>query len=150
MLTYFKCSSGRIEHVAEFRPELIREGAEALHWIDLEDPTVKEATILEDPFHFHPLAIEELIRAAQAGVPPEGAALPVTLSLASGDDSLKLVRGFYVVAPLFENDSEPSWSGYGLNKVDGRWALTADAPERMEQTVRVIHPLGGAEAAHVE
>jgi magnesium transporter len=61
VLNYFKCAGGRIEHVAEFRPEHIREGAEALHWIDLEDPTVKEATILEDPFHFHPLAIEDCL-----------------------------------------------------------------------------------------
>ena len=61
MLNYFKCAGGRIEHVPEFRPEHIREGSEALHWIDLEDPTVKEATILEDPFHFHPLAIEDCL-----------------------------------------------------------------------------------------
>ena len=61
MLNYFKCAGGRIEHVLEFRPEHIREGSEALHWIDLEDPTVKEATILEDPFHFHPLAIEDCL-----------------------------------------------------------------------------------------
>ena len=54
---------------------------------------------------------------------PEVTALPVTLSLGRGGDSLKLVRGFYVIAPLFENDSEPSWSGYALNKVGGRWAL---------------------------
>ncbi len=61
MLNYFRCAGGRIEHVPEFRPEHIREGSEALHWIDLEDPTVKEATILEDPFHFHPLAIEDCL-----------------------------------------------------------------------------------------
>jgi len=61
VLNYFKCAGGRIEHVPEFRPEHIREGSEALHWIDLEDPTVKEATILEDPFHFHPLAIEDCL-----------------------------------------------------------------------------------------
>ena len=42
-------------------PELLTEIPEALHWIDLEDPTVKEATILEDPFHFHPLAIEDCL-----------------------------------------------------------------------------------------
>jgi magnesium transporter len=61
VLTYFKCAAGRIEAVPEFRPEHIREGASAFHWIDLEDPTVKEATILEDPFHFHPLAIEDCL-----------------------------------------------------------------------------------------
>jgi len=61
MLTYFRCVNGRIEHHGEFRPELFTEHPEATHWIDLEDPSVKEATILEDPFHFHPLAIEDCL-----------------------------------------------------------------------------------------
>jgi magnesium transporter len=60
VLTYFRCVNGRIEH-PEFQPELLKEFPEATHWIDLEDPTVKEATILEDPFHFHPLAIEDCL-----------------------------------------------------------------------------------------
>ena len=60
MLTYFRCVNGRIQH-PEFQPEMLKEFPEATHWIDLEDPTVKEATILEDPFHFHPLAIEDCL-----------------------------------------------------------------------------------------
>jgi Mg2+ and Co2+ transporter CorA len=56
LLTYFRCLHGKIEQL-EFQPEMLAEAPEAIHWIDLEDPTVKEATILEDPFHFHPLAI---------------------------------------------------------------------------------------------
>ena len=60
MLTYFRCVGGKIEHL-EFHPEMLKEIPEATHWIDLEDPTVKEATILEDPFHFHPLAIEDCL-----------------------------------------------------------------------------------------
>jgi magnesium transporter len=59
LLTYFRCVNGKIEQPQEFEPELLTE--DALHWIDLEDPTVKEATILEDPFHFHPLAIEDCL-----------------------------------------------------------------------------------------
>ena len=59
MLTYFRYANGKIEQPAEFERELLTE--DALHWIDLEDPTVKEATILEDPFHFHPLAIEDCL-----------------------------------------------------------------------------------------
>ena len=59
MLTYFRCVNGKIEQPEEFDPELLTE--DAMHWIDLEDPTVKEATILEDPFHFHPLAIEDCL-----------------------------------------------------------------------------------------
>ena len=59
MLTYFRYASGKIEQPAEFEAALLTD--DALHWIDLEDPTVKEATILEDPFHFHPLAIEDCL-----------------------------------------------------------------------------------------
>jgi magnesium transporter len=61
VLTYFRCVDGRIETHAEFTPELLTEFPNAVHWIDLEDPTVKESTILEDPFHFHPLAIEDCL-----------------------------------------------------------------------------------------
>jgi magnesium transporter len=61
MLSYFRYVNGRIEAHAEFRPELFTGHPDALHWIDLEDPTVKESTVLEDPFHFHPLAIEDCL-----------------------------------------------------------------------------------------
>ncbi len=61
MLSYFRFQNGRIEQHAEFRPELYTEAPEALHWIDLEDPTVGEATVLENPFHLHPLAIEDCL-----------------------------------------------------------------------------------------
>jgi magnesium transporter len=61
VLTYFRCVEGRIEHHPEFQAELFTEHPNALHWIDLEDPTVKEAQILEDPFRFHPLAIEDCL-----------------------------------------------------------------------------------------
>jgi magnesium transporter len=61
VLTYFRCVNGQIEHHAEFSAALLREHPDALHWIDLEDPTVQESTILEDPFHFHPLAIEDCL-----------------------------------------------------------------------------------------
>ena len=60
MLTYFRCVNGKIEHL-EFQPEMLKGSRKRIHWIDLEDPTVKEATILEDPFHFHPLAIEDCL-----------------------------------------------------------------------------------------
>ena len=62
MLTYFRCvgrarsSTSRVR-----RRSCCTSIPDALHWIDLEDPTVKEATILEDPFHFHPLAIEDCL-----------------------------------------------------------------------------------------
>jgi magnesium transporter len=61
MLSYFRCVRGQIEHYKEFRAELLTEHPDALHWIDLEDPTMRESTILEDPFRFHPLAIEDCL-----------------------------------------------------------------------------------------
>ena len=61
MLSYFRFVQGRIEQLQEFRPEDLKEAEGALHWIDLEDPTVQEAGILENPFHFHPLAIEDCL-----------------------------------------------------------------------------------------
>ncbi|HYU25784.1 MAG TPA: hypothetical protein VEO74_11310 [Thermoanaerobaculia bacterium] len=50
-------------------------------------------------------------------------ALPVTLSMLSDSSSLKLVRGFYVIVPLFDDDAEPRWSAYTLQQREGRWAL---------------------------
>lgn len=62
-------------------------------------------------------------RRAVGGVAVESQALPVTLSLLSDRDSLKLVRGFYVLVPLFERDSEPRWSEWQVRRVEGRMAL---------------------------
>lgn len=61
-------------------------------------------------------------REALSGATPEAVALPVTLTLQDGPDT-KLVRGFYVIVPLFDNDREPRWSRYELKQIDSRWAL---------------------------
>jgi magnesium transporter len=61
MLTYFRWADGRIERLSEFRPEHLTEKPGALHWIDLDTPTSEEARILREPFHFHPLAIEDCL-----------------------------------------------------------------------------------------
>jgi magnesium transporter len=62
LLTYFRCVGGHIERKDEFTPESLKDAPEGtLHWIDLEDPTIKESSVLEDPFHFHPLAIEDTL-----------------------------------------------------------------------------------------
>jgi hypothetical protein len=52
----------------------------------------------------------------------EGEGLPVALTLSSGG-GIKLARGFYVIVPLFDRDSEPRWSAYHLEQAGGRWAL---------------------------
>ena len=62
-------------------------------------------------------------RAGAAARVPADEGLPVTLSMLSDPSSLKLVRGFYVIVPLFDNDREPRWSAYTLDRRDGRWAL---------------------------
>jgi magnesium transporter len=60
LLTYFRYANGKIEQL-EFTPERLAEVEGALHWIDLEQPTPEEASILSEAFHFHPLAIEDCL-----------------------------------------------------------------------------------------
>lgn len=55
--------------------------------------------------------------------PTERSVAPVTLSLTSEAGTLKLVRGYYVIVPLFEGDAEPSWSSFELRRHEGRMAL---------------------------
>ncbi|MEO8379805.1 MAG: hypothetical protein ABI779_09095 [Acidobacteriota bacterium] len=62
-------------------------------------------------------------RRAIGGAPVQSQDMPVTLSLLSEPGAIKLVRGFYVIVPLFENDSEPRWSAFQVRRVDGRLAL---------------------------
>jgi magnesium transporter len=62
VLTYFRCVGGHIERKDGFTPDSLKGAPEGtLHWIDLEDPTINESSILENPFHFHPLAIEDTL-----------------------------------------------------------------------------------------
>lgn len=61
MLSYFRCVNGQIERRPEFTARDLSEFPHAQHWVDLEDPTPEEVKILEDVFHFHPLAIEDTI-----------------------------------------------------------------------------------------
>jgi hypothetical protein len=49
--------------------------------------------------------------------------LPIELTVQNHDGMLKLARGYYIVAPLFESDSEPRWSAYALQSVEGRRQL---------------------------
>jgi hypothetical protein len=64
-------------------------------------------------------------RDVAAGIEPAVSedALPVTLSILSEAGSLKLVRGFYVIVPLFDGDRDPRWSDYTLQQAEGRWAM---------------------------
>jgi hypothetical protein len=62
-------------------------------------------------------------REAMFGGATERAVAPVTLSLTSEAGSLKLVRGYYIIVPLFGGDSVPSWSSFALRRHEGRMAL---------------------------
>lgn len=62
-------------------------------------------------------------RRAIGGNPIQSEEMSVRLTVLSEPGSLKLVRGFYVIVPLFENDSEPRWSNWRVRRVDGRMAL---------------------------
>lgn len=62
-------------------------------------------------------------RDAVLGGAAESSLAPVILSLTSEADSLKLVRGYYVIVPLFDGDSAPSWSAFELRLHEGRMAL---------------------------
>jgi hypothetical protein len=53
----------------------------------------------------------------------ESAALPLVLSLQNEAGTYALARGFYVVVPMFDGDSDPSWSSWTVRAVDGRFAL---------------------------
>jgi len=60
---------------------------------------------------------------SQAADKTESTELPLTLSLQGEAGSFKLARGYYVVVPMFEGDSNPSWSTWALRAVDGRRML---------------------------
>jgi hypothetical protein len=53
----------------------------------------------------------------------ETADLPLVLSLQEEAGAYALARGFYVVVPMFDGDSDPSWSSWTVRAVDGRFAL---------------------------
>ena len=63
---------------------------------------------------------------SQAVDATESTALPITLSLQGEAGAFKLTRGFYIVVPMFEGDSDPRWSAWSMRAVDGRWTLVDD------------------------
>jgi Mg2+ and Co2+ transporter CorA len=62
MLTYFRRVGGHIERKDEFTPESLRDAPEGtLHWIDIETRPSRKRRSWRNPFHFHPLAIEDCL-----------------------------------------------------------------------------------------
>lgn len=62
-------------------------------------------------------------RDALIGSGTESTVLPVTLTLGNEAGAVKLARGFYIIVPMFEGESEPRWRAYTLRTADGRLAL---------------------------
>jgi hypothetical protein len=67
-------------------------------------------------------------RDAISAVATESVALPVEFGI-QNDASIKLARGFYVIVPVFEGDTDPSWSEYSIGLANGRRALINAAGE---------------------
>ena len=73
--------------------------------------------------HGKPTGTPSSRREAVTFAAPESSdALPVTLTVASGEGT-KLVRGFYVIVPQFDDVSDPRWAKYSLKNLEGRMAL---------------------------
>ncbi len=62
-------------------------------------------------------------REALRGDVTESSALPLVLSLQGEAGSLRLARGFYVVVPMFDGDSDPRWSSWTVRAAGGRFSL---------------------------
>jgi magnesium transporter len=61
MLTVFVHRDGQTEHADSVDPAWLRPSSGVNVWADLAAPTPDELRILEDVFHFHPLAIEDAV-----------------------------------------------------------------------------------------
>ncbi len=65
-----------------------------------------------------PASRRRALRSAGSG----SVALPVSLGLQQ-DAPMKLVRGFYVLVPVFEGEAEPRWSDFRMRRLNGRFAM---------------------------
>ena len=62
-------------------------------------------------------------RSALTAAATESTPLPLVLTLQDEPGAMKLTRGFYVLVPMFQGDSDPRWSAWTLRIVQGRWTL---------------------------
>jgi len=61
LIRIFKNEGGSTETVERVDPAWIKPGSGIQVWVDLDQPTPDESTILRDVFHFHELAIEDAL-----------------------------------------------------------------------------------------
>ena len=59
MVQVYVHRNGRTTQEPLLDPAWLEAGAGATVWVDLSDPTAEDFTLLAEPFHFHPLAIED-------------------------------------------------------------------------------------------
>lgn len=62
-------------------------------------------------------------RAAGGSSAASNSALPFTLSLRDEPGSYRLARGFYILVPLLDGESDPTWSSYVFAFRAGQWGL---------------------------
>jgi hypothetical protein len=57
-------------------------------------------------------------------MPPATALARAVFFFQTDRNALKLVRGFYILVPLFDKETAPKWSSYELRRLAGRLTLT--------------------------
>jgi hypothetical protein len=73
------------------------------------------------------------------GTPKAGTSLPFVLSVQNDPDAIRLLRGFYVIVPLFDSESAPNWSRYRLFRRDGRWTMVDESGRAAKFEHLVLH-----------
>lgn len=53
------------QFIHDLQPKELIQGDYLWYWIDFQQPTQSEIEVLNDPLHFHPLAIEDCIYTLQ-------------------------------------------------------------------------------------
>ncbi len=61
MVTLFLHQEGRTKKVETIDPAWLAPASGVVLWVDMEDPTPQEASLLREMFHFHELAIEDAL-----------------------------------------------------------------------------------------
>lgn len=86
-----------------------------------------------------PGAITRRRAAVSPGTPKAATSLPFVLSVQNDPGAIRLLRGFYVVVPLFDSESAPNWSRYRLFRRDGRWTMIDESGHAAAFEHLVLH-----------
>jgi magnesium transporter len=61
MITIYAHRNGATDTVPDIDPAWLEPGSNVTLWVDLSAPTVDEARVLTEVFHFHPLSVEDAL-----------------------------------------------------------------------------------------